>query len=201
MRPGVLAAHFGDALGDGAGGAQVHVGVADAAGQDRLVVAHVLVLGVGDGAGALAGTPVARDDGARGLDGAAQGRVDLLHRFAGRRRYLFAPLAERGRGGPPGCGELLLRVARVVLHWRLFSSRDDDDQRGWLIAGACSDPASGATLVTTLCSTGSAGGATCEYWGPGPESAGWRGPGRCSRAGTRWPSTSGPADFGPAARR
>jgi DNA-binding transcriptional MerR regulator len=125
-----LVGHLRDALGDGAGSAERDVHAVKAPGKDRTTIAYALVLGVRGGAHALACAPVPGEGRAQRLHSGAGGRVEFLHGLGGRRRYLLAPFAERGRGGVPRRRELSCRAARVIPHVPSFSLAGRCGQRG-----------------------------------------------------------------------
>src|ERR1700685_351244 len=96
----ILVRHLGEPLGDGARGAERHVGVAEAPADDRSAVADAPVGRVGRAAGAVTGFPVAGDGGARRLEGGADGRIELGRRVRGRGGAPLPPFvksAPRGR--------------------------------------------------------------------------------------------------------
>jgi predicted dithiol-disulfide oxidoreductase (DUF899 family) len=123
-----LAAHLGDALGHGAGGADRHAGPAKLPGHDGPAVTYALVLRVGRDARALAGTPVPGDCSPRRFHRRPNGRIKLVQGLGGRRRNLLAPLVQRVGRGVPRLGELPLRVVCVIRHDASFALDARRDQ-------------------------------------------------------------------------
>src|SRR6478672_1084078 len=126
----VLVPHLRDTLGYRARRAQPHVRLPDPPAQHGPAVAHALVVGMSRAALAPACAPVSGQRGAPGLDRGPDRRVDFVHRVGGRGRHLLSPLPQRGRGGLPRRGELLVRVACVISHIRIFSPRGRHGQPG-----------------------------------------------------------------------
>jgi len=125
-----LVGKFRDPLGHSTWRAHGYVRFTQPSGQDGAAVAHAPVIRVCRAARAMTGAPVPGKRSAPRLHRGADGRIELVHRLVSRRRHPLPPLAQRGRSGLPGSGELPSWVVRVTSHDRIFSPDGNCGQCG-----------------------------------------------------------------------